>query len=75
MTTLAAALPAELVRVAAIRERLQTLVSLGFGIPARVDPVVAELSTRIDAAVKAMGEGDLIGELRAYEALKAVADE
>ena len=75
MTSLAAALPVELVRVAAKRARWRMYEANSMS----RDRVIYEhgnamMTAAIDAAVKAMGEGDLVGMLRAYEQLKAFDD-
>jgi hypothetical protein len=65
--TLADALPKEITRVRGVQDQYKTLR----GMPnVMVEPQIMMMEAEIQAAMKAMAEGDVVAMLRVYRSLK-----
>lgn len=70
MPSLAEALPAEIARVSAVKERYVGLRGMR-GV--NVEPGIALIGLSLETAIKASGSGDVVAMLLAYEDLKAIS--
>lgn len=73
MTNLVAEILSHIERVAALRERYRMHRELAC-CPVNLDPVIAAMTTALDAARFAIVNDDAIASLHAYELLKGFSD-
>jgi len=73
--TLADALPREIARVSAIRDRWRDIVNEHPDLGRGMNFTIAIMQAEIDSAVKACASGDIVEMLAAHESLKGYSDD